>query len=45
MIRYKAKKDAKGAIEMWQTLLKDYPNHPQKARVQSLIDQASKQNI
>jgi cytochrome c-type biogenesis protein CcmH/NrfG len=45
MIRYKAKKDAKGAIEMWQTLLKNYPNHPQKDRVQSLIDQASKQNI
>jgi tetratricopeptide (TPR) repeat protein len=42
MIRYKAKKDSKGAIESWQTLLKDYPNHPQKARVQSLIDQAAK---
>jgi tetratricopeptide (TPR) repeat protein len=45
MIRYKAKKDPKGAIESWQTLLKDYPNHPQKAKVQSLIDQAAKQNI
>ncbi len=45
MIRLKAKKDPKGAIESWQTLLKDYPNHPQKARVQSLIDQAAKQNI
>ena len=45
MIRLKAKKDAKGAIEMWQTLLKDYPNHPQKDKVQGLIDQASKQNI
>jgi cytochrome c-type biogenesis protein CcmH/NrfG len=45
MVRLKAKKDAKGAIEAWQTLLKDYPNHPQRAKVQSLIDQAAKQNI
>jgi cytochrome c-type biogenesis protein CcmH/NrfG len=45
MVRLKAKKDAKGAIESWQTLLKDYPNHPQKAKVQSLIDQAAKQSI
>jgi cytochrome c-type biogenesis protein CcmH/NrfG len=45
MIRFKAKKDPKGAIQSWQTLLKDYPNHPQKDKVQSLIDQASKQSI
>ena len=45
MIRLKAKKDPKGAIDSWQTLLKDYPNHPQKARVQSLIEQASKEKV
>jgi cytochrome c-type biogenesis protein CcmH/NrfG len=45
MVHYKLKKDPKGAIQLWQTLLKDYPNHPHRAQVQSLIDQASKQNI
>lgn len=40
MIRFKSKNDAKGAIESWETLLKDYPNHPKRAQVQSLIDQA-----
>ena len=40
VIRLKSKNDAKGAIESWQTLLKDYPNHPKRAQVQSLIDQA-----
>ena len=43
MIRYKSKKDAAGAVKAWETLLKDYPNHPQRERVQSLIDKASKE--
>ena len=43
MIRYKAKKDFAGAIKSWQTLLKDYPNHPQREKVQSLIDKVSKE--
>ena len=43
MIRYKSKKDFDGAIKSWQTLLKDYPNHPQRDKVQSLIDKASKE--
>jgi cytochrome c-type biogenesis protein CcmH/NrfG len=39
MIRLKSKNDSKGAIESWETLLRDYPNHPKRAQVQSLIDQ------
>lgn len=44
MIRLKAKKDPKGAVESWNKLLKAYPNHPQREKVQSLIDRASKQS-
>jgi cytochrome c-type biogenesis protein CcmH/NrfG len=43
MIRLKAKHDNKGAIQSWEKLLKAYPNHPQKDRVQSLIDKAAQQ--
>jgi cytochrome c-type biogenesis protein CcmH/NrfG len=42
MIRYKAKKDPKGAIESWQSFLKNYPNDPRGAKVQTLIEEASK---
>jgi tetratricopeptide (TPR) repeat protein len=43
MIRFTAKKDSKGAVESWQKLLKAYPDHPQRERVQALIDKAQKQ--
>lgn len=43
MIRFKAKNDPKGAVQSWEKILKAYPNHPQKDRVQGLIDKASKQ--
>ena len=40
MIKFKAKNDAKGAIELWQKLLEAYPNHPQRERVHKMIEQA-----
>lgn len=41
MIKFTAKRNAKGAIELWQKLLQAYPNHPQRDRVQKMIERAS----
>lgn len=41
MIKFTAKNDAKDAVEFWQKLLQAYPNHPQRDRVQKMIDRAS----
>ena len=41
MVKYKAKQDTKGAIELWQQLLKANPNHPQRERIQKMIDKAA----
>lgn len=35
-----AKKDPKGAIASWKTLLKYYPNHPHKQQVEEMIKRA-----
>jgi tetratricopeptide (TPR) repeat protein len=35
--------DPKGAIEAWQLLIKDYPNFPERAKVEQLIAQAKQQ--
>jgi tetratricopeptide (TPR) repeat protein len=39
-VRLMGKRDAKGAIASWETFLKYYPNHPQKAHVQEMIKRA-----
>lgn len=41
MIKLKAKGDANGAVELWRKLLAAYPNHPQRDRVQEMIERAS----
>ncbi len=41
MIKFKAKNDPTGALELWQKLLRTYPNHPQRDRVQRMIARAS----
>lgn len=35
--------DPKGAIEAWQLLIKDYPNFPERPKVEQLIAQAKQQ--
>jgi len=40
MIRWRDKSDPKGAIEMWEKLLKSHPDHPRHAQVEQLIAQA-----
>jgi cytochrome c-type biogenesis protein CcmH/NrfG len=42
MVRFKAKKDSKGAVELWEKLLKANPSHPQRERVQKMIERASR---
>jgi len=42
MIRFRAK-DPKGAVEMWEKLLKSHPDHPNRARVERWIAQAKRQ--
>jgi len=39
VVRLNAKKDPKGAIACWETLLKYYPNHPHKDQVLEMIKQ------
>lgn len=41
MIKYKANNDAKGALELWEKLLKTHPNHLQRDEVEKMIDLAS----
>jgi tetratricopeptide (TPR) repeat protein len=41
MVKYRAKNDAKGAVELWQKLLNTNPNHPQRDRIQKMIDKAA----
>jgi Tfp pilus assembly protein PilF len=46
IIKWQGKKDVKGAVASWQTLLKLNPNFPQKKAVEDLITEAQKaQNI
>jgi tetratricopeptide (TPR) repeat protein len=40
LIRYNGKKDAAGAIQAWETLLKYYPDFQNKAGVEKLIAEA-----
>lgn len=40
VVRLMAKKDPKGAIASWQTLLKFYPDHPHKDQVLEMIKRA-----
>lgn len=40
MVKWQGKKDAKGAVEAWEKLLKMNPAYPEKDRVQTLISQA-----
>jgi len=40
MIKWRSKTDPKGAIEMWEKLLKSHPDHPNRAQVEQLIAQA-----
>jgi tetratricopeptide (TPR) repeat protein len=42
VVRLQGKNDPKGAIRAWETLLKYYPNHPHRAEVQEMINQARK---
>jgi len=37
MLNWKVKKDPQAAIQNWQLLLKNNPNHPVRAQVESLI--------
>lgn len=43
MIRMEAKQDKKTAVVLWKKLLAAHPDHPQKERVQHLIDTVSKE--
>jgi cytochrome c-type biogenesis protein CcmH/NrfG len=43
MVKYESKHDAKGAVELWERLLKTNPNHPQRERVLQMIEKASQQ--
>jgi Tfp pilus assembly protein PilF len=42
IIKWQGKKDVKGAVASWQTLLKLNPNFPQKKAVEALITEAQK---
>ncbi len=44
MIKWQAKADPKGAIELWEKLLKSNPNHPKRGQVEGLIARA-KQHV
>jgi tetratricopeptide (TPR) repeat protein len=37
VVKLMGKNDPKGAIAAWETLLKYYPNHPNKAQVREMI--------
>jgi cytochrome c-type biogenesis protein CcmH/NrfG len=37
MLNWKVKKDPQAAIQDWELLLKNNPNHPKRAQVESLI--------
>lgn len=41
MIKLTTKHDGKAAVAYWQKLLQAYPNHPQRERVQAMIERAS----
>ena len=43
MLNWKVKKDPRAAILAWQKLLKTNPNHPQRARVESMISRAKRE--
>lgn len=43
MLKWKAKGDAQGAIREWQTLLKTNPNHPNRAKVEEMIERVKEQ--
>jgi tetratricopeptide (TPR) repeat protein len=45
VVRFIAKKDPKGAIATWQTLLKYHPDHPHKAQVLEMIKRAQKSSL
>jgi tetratricopeptide (TPR) repeat protein len=42
IIKWQGKKDVKGAVASWQTLLKLNPNFPQKEAVEHMITEAQK---
>jgi cytochrome c-type biogenesis protein CcmH/NrfG len=40
MLKWQVKGDTKGAIECWEKLLKENPNHPKRAQVEKMIARA-----
>lgn len=40
LVKFKSKHDATGAIELWTKLLQAQPNHPQRARIERMIERA-----
>jgi tetratricopeptide (TPR) repeat protein len=39
IVKWQGKKDAKGAIKIWESLLASNPNYPDRPKVQQLLDQ------
>ena len=42
MVKWRGKMDVAGAVQAWQNLLKQNPNHPRKAEVEQLMAEATK---